>query len=97
MVTIFSLNDLGRVFNFTLPSTITPADVVSQKIIFYKPDRTRFEKIATRAAAIVTYDNSAPDTTILDERGNWEFTAQVVLTGDSDILEVPQKDIFWVV
>lgn len=92
----YSLNDLGRVFDYTLPSTITPVDVVSQKIIFYKPDGTRFEKIATRAADVITYDNSAPDESILDLRGEWEYTVQVVLTGDDDTLEVPLRNIFWV-
>lgn len=96
MATIYSLNDLGRVFDYTLPSSITPANVISQKIIFYKQDGTRFEKVATRNNEIVTYDNSSPDESILDLRGKWEYTAQVVLTGDSDIFEVPERNIFWV-
>ena len=99
MATIFSLNDLGRVFDFTLPSTITPGDVLSQKIIFYKPDGTRFEKVATRAADVITYDNSSPDETILDVRGLWEYTAQVVLDNvpdPDDTFEVPTRNVFWV-
>jgi len=99
MATIFSLNDLGRVFDFTLPSTITPGDVLSQKIIFYKPDGTRFEKDATRNADVITYDNSSPDESILDLRGTWEYTAQVVLDNvpdPDDTFEVPQRIIFWV-
>lgn len=93
---VYSLNDLGRVFDFTLPSTITPGDVVSQKIIFYKPDGTRFEKTATINSDVVTYDNSTPDETILDLRGEWEYTAQVTLTGDGDVFEVPERNVFWV-
>jgi len=90
---------LGRVFNYTLPGTITPGDVLSQKIIFYKPDGTRFEKTATRNAAVITYDNSSPDETILDEIGSWEYTAEVVLANaptPNDLFEVPDRIIFWV-
>lgn len=96
MATNYSLNDLGRVFDFTLPSSIDPNDVVSQEIKFYKPDGTNFLKTATRAVAVVTYDNSSPDESILDLRGKWEYAAKVVLTGDSDDLEVPERIIFWV-
>jgi len=99
MATIFSLNDLGRVFDFTLPATITLGDVLSEKIIFYKPDGTRFEKVATRAADVVTYDNSSPDESILDVIGDWSYTAQVVLTNaqtPNDVFEVPERNIFWV-
>ncbi len=99
MATIYSLNDLGRVFDCTLPSTITPGEVLSQKIIFYKPDGTRFEKVATRASDVITYDNSSPDETILDARGDWEYTAQVELANaptPDDTFEVPQRNIFWV-
>jgi len=99
MATIYSLNDLGRVFDYTLPSTITPGDVLSQKIIFYKPDGTRFEKVATRVTDVVTYDNSSPDESILDARGDWEYTAQVVLANiptPDDVFEVPQRNTFWV-
>ena len=99
MAVVYSLNDLGRVFDFTLPSTITPGDVLSQKIIFYKPNGTRFEKTATRSTEVVIYDNSSPDTTILDLRGTWEFTAQVVLANvptPDDVFEVPERNIFWV-
>lgn len=99
MAITYSLNDLGRVFDYTLPSTITPGDVLSQKIIFYKPDGTRFEKTATRNADVITYDNSSPDVTILDLRGDWEYTAQVKLANvptPDDTFEVPQRIIFWV-
>ena len=99
MATIFSLNDLGRVFDFILPSTITPEDVISQKIIFYKPDGTRFKKNATIVLDVITYDNSSPDESILDVRGTWEYTAQVVLDNVPDpdyVFEVPQRKIFWV-
>ncbi len=93
----YSLNDLGRVFGYTLPPDITPADVISQSIVFYKPDGTRFEKAATRVIDVVTYDNSLPDESILDLIGPWEYAAKVVLTGaDADTLEVPERIIFWV-
>jgi len=100
MATIFSLNDLGTVFDFTLPSTITPGDVLSQNIVFYKPDGTRFEKVATRNADVITYDNSSPDESILDLIGKWEYAAEVALANaptPDDVFEIPQRLIFWVV
>ena len=96
MATIYSLKDLGRVFDFTLPGTINPVNVVSQKIIFYKPNGIRFEKTATIQSDVVTYDNSSPDESILDLRGPWSYTAQIVLDGDGDTLEVPEKILLWV-
>ena len=99
MAVRYSLNDLGRVFNYTLPASITPGDVLSQKIIFTKPDGTRLEKDATRADEIVTYDNSSPDESILDLVGQWQYTAQVVLANvptPNDVLEIPEQEIFWV-
>ena len=100
MAITYSLNDLGRIFDYTLPLTITPGDVLSQKIIFYKPDGTRFERIATRSVDVITYDNSSPDETILDMIGSWEYTAQVVLDNvpdPDDTFEVPERNIFWVI
>ena len=95
MATVYTLNDLGRVFNFTLPTTITPTNVVSQKIVFYKPLGIRFEETATRADAVVTFDNDTLPS-ILDKTGKWEYTAKVTLN-DGDILEVPERLVFWVV
>jgi len=99
MAIIHSLNDLGAVFNFVLLPPIVPEEVKAPKIIFYKPDGTRFEKVATRNDVNVTYDNSSPDTTILDARGSWEYTAQVGFDNTptpDDVFELLPRIIFWV-
>ena len=101
MATIFSLNDLGRVFDFTLPATITPGDVLSQKIIFYKPNQLRLDKQAVLVEDtenpgefFVQFQGEIPS--FLDDKtSNWEYAAEIQLISNA-IVQTSQREVFWV-
>jgi len=78
-------------------------EVVDQFIVFYKPDKTRFEKQGTLVEDIdnpgqffIEYNNNLPEASILDQRGKWEYTGKVKLN-TNDLAEASTTIIFWVV
>jgi len=105
MATVFALNHLGAKFQVKLvdcvsDTNIDTTNVTEQFIVFYKPDGTRFEKIATledeSGDKFITYINTAPETeSILDLIGNWEYAGKVKLnTGDE--FSTSERFVFWV-
>lgn len=112
MATIFDLNHLGAKFQVKLTdcvddSDIDVSDVIEQFIVFYKPDGTSFEKVATLieepAASgdfFITYINGNDGTpveteSILDLIGNWSYAGKVKLDND-DTFQTSERSIFWV-
>ena len=107
MATIFALDHLGAKFQVKLidcidDSNFNVLDVAEQFIVFRKPDGTKFEKTATLVEEpadsddfFITYTNTDPETSILDLRGNWEYSGKVKLN-NNDSFETSQASVFWV-
>ncbi len=107
MALIFTLNQEGALFRVkvtdcTSDIAITPTNISDQKIVFYKPDGTRFEKTATLivdpqipAESFVEYQNTTPEASILDQIGSWEYNAEITLI-PGNIVETSQRRVFWV-
>lgn len=109
MAITFSLNQEGASFDVkvtdcTNDTALDPNDITAQKIIFYKPDKTRFEKTATLvvdplkpAESFVHYQNNTPEVSILDDNtNNWEYSAEITIVPGNRV-ETSQKRVFWVV
>lgn len=109
MAITFSLNQEGALFRVKVTdctdgSVIDKNDISDQKMIFYKPDGTRFEKQATLqtdplkpAESFVEYQNSIPEISILDDNtSNWEFAAEITLI-PGNVVQTSQRKEFWVV
>jgi len=108
LATKFSLDQLGVIFQVKLTDCVTElpsdvSDVVSQTIVFYKPDGTEFSKTASLVADpdnagqfFIQYQNTSPEASILDLLGNWEYAGAVVLN-TSDHLQTSERTVFWVV
>jgi len=106
MAITFSLDQEGALFKVkvsdcTSNDAITPANITDQKIIFYKPDGTRFEKTAVLvvdpqipAESFVQYQDPT-GTSILDQIGSWEYDAEITLV-PGNIVETSQRRVFWV-
>ena len=106
MALIFTLNQEGALFKVkvtdcTSDTAITPANISDQKIVFYKPDGTRFEKTAVLvvdtqnpAESFVEYQDPT-GTSILDQRGSWQYDAEITLI-PGNIVETSQRRVFWV-
>ena len=106
MATTFSLDQQGALFKVkvtdcTNNTAITPANISAQKIIFYKPDGTRFEKTAVLVVdpqnpseSFVQYQDPT-GTSILDQLRDWEYDAEITLI-PGNIVETSQRRIFWV-
>jgi len=108
MATTFALDHLGAKFQVKLTDCVTDnnidvSTVVEQFIVFYKPNGTSFEKVATLPQEpeasgnfFITYTNTAPEvTSILDLIGNWEFAGKVKLSND-DSFQSSERFVFWV-
>jgi len=106
MALIFTLNQEGTLFKVkvtdcTSDTAITDTNISDQKIVFYKPDGTRFEKTAvlvvdpqTPSESFVQYQDPT-GTTILDQIGSWEYDAEITLI-PGNIVETSQRRVFWV-
>ena len=106
MTLMFSLNQEGALFKVkvtdcTSDTAITPANITDQKMVFYKPDGTRFDKTATLvvdpqtpAESFVQYQDPQ-GTSIFDQRGSWEYDAEITLI-PGNIVETSQRRVFWV-
>ena len=103
----FALNFLGARFRVKLVDCLTGlnvnvASVVSQNIVFYRPDGTSFAKVATLVEDpissgnfFINYLNTTPEKSILDQVGDWEFAGRVTLaSGDS--FDSAERKIIWV-
>ena len=108
MATVFALDHFGAKFQVKLVDCVTDVNidvslVVEQFIVFYKPDGTRFEKIATlveepvsSGSFFITYTNTAPEIlSILDLIGSWEYAGKVKLSTD-DEFQTSERFVFWV-
>lgn len=108
MALIHALNQLGVKFKVKVQDCVsnTPFDkndIISQKIVFYKPDGTRFEKTAiiisdplNPGTSFVQYQNTTPEASILDLTGQWEYSAEIQLIS-TDEAETSERQVFWVV
>jgi len=108
MAIIHSLDQLGIKFKVKVQDCVTdtpfdPNDIISQRIVFYKPDGIRFEKdavlvidTAAPTEKFVQYQNTSPEASILDLIGSWEYAAEITLTS-TDIAQTSQRQVFWVV
>ncbi len=107
MAIIFSLDQMGALFKVkvtdcTQDSAIDPANITDQKIVFYKPDGTRFEKAAVLVVdpenpteSFVEYQNTTPEESIFDLIDRWEFNAEITLIPGNTV-ETSQRQVFWV-
>ena len=103
----FSLNQMGALFKVkvtdcTQGTAINPANITDQKIVFYKPDGTRFEKTAVLVVdpqnpteSFVQYQNTTPEESILDLIDRWEYNAEITLIPGNTV-ETSQRRVFWV-
>ena len=107
MATKFALNFLGARFRVKLVDCLTGLNVnvgsvVSQDIVFYRPDGTNFAKTATLVEDppssgdfFINYLNTSPEASVLDQVGDWEFAGRVTLvSGDS--FDSAERFVFWV-
>ena len=106
MALIFSLDQEGTLFKVkvtdcTTDTAITAGNITDQKIIFYKPDGTRFEKTATLVVdpqtpseSFVQYQDPT-GTSIMDQRGSWEYDAEITVV-PGNLVETSQRRVFWV-
>lgn len=104
----YSLDQLGVKFEVKLidcesDTPFDTGDIVSQTIVFYKPDGTKFSKVATLVEDLpdnpgeflIQYINTTPEESILDLIGSWEYAGAAILT-TGDNLQSSQRKIFWV-
>lgn len=108
MAILHALDQLGVKFKVKVQDCVTDTvfdadDIIDQRIVFYKPNGIRFEKQAVLVVdtlapteKFVQYQNTSPEASILDLRGNWEFAAEITLTS-TDIAQTSQRAVFWVV
>jgi len=108
MAVIYSLNQEGVKFRIKVIECVTDtafdeSSITDQKIIFYKPDGTRFEKQAVLVAdpsnpgtSFVQYQNTSPEESILDLIGEWEYAAEITLIS-TDVAQTSQRRVAWVV
>ena len=107
VATKFALNFLGARFRVKLVDCLTGlnvnvASVVSQKIVFYRPDGTDFAEVATLVEDpissgdfFINFLNTTPQKSVLDQVGDWEFAGRVTLaSGDS--FDSAERFVFWV-
>lgn len=103
----FSLNQMGALFKVkvtdcTQGTAIDPSNITDQKIVFYKPDGTRFEKPAVLVVdpqnpteSFVQYQNTTPEESIFDLIDRWEYDAEITLIPGNTV-ETSQRRVFWV-
>jgi len=108
MASTYKLNSLGGEFKVKVTDctggTVPPeSSIIDQKISFFKSDGTTFEKQASLetdpenpSEYFIVYQNTAPETTILDLTGLWQYAASIKLI-NNDIFETSENKIFWVV
>lgn len=109
MALTFSLDQNGVLFRVKLIDCISDTpfdtdDVDTVSIIFYKHNGESFSKVAelkeddtTAGEFYITYQNTFPEESILDLRGQWEYSGAAVLKTTSDNLQTSQRQVFWVV
>lgn len=103
---VFSLNQEGATFKVKVIDIVEgvafdPALFESQRIVFYKPDGTRFEEDAMLVVdtenpteSFVIYQNTG-EPSILDLRGHWQYSAEITFTS-GDTAETANRFNFWV-
>lgn len=108
MAVTFSLNQQGALFKVkvidcTQGTVINKDNITDQKIVFYKPDGTRFEKAAVLVIdpqnptqSFVQYQNTTPEASIFDQIDRWEYDAEITLIPGNTV-ETSQRRVFWVV
>ena len=108
MAIVHKLNQEGvkfrvKVIDCLVNTAFDRNDITDQKMIFYKPNGTRFEKQAalvvdtvTPTESYVQYLNTSPEASILDLKGEWEYAAEITLVS-TDTTETSQAQVFWVV
>lgn len=108
MAILHALDQLGVKFKVKVQDCVTDTpfdenDITDQMIVFYKPDGTRFEKQAILIAdplnagtSFVQYQNTTPETSILDLTGEWEYAAIITLVS-TDTAQTSQRQVLWVV
>jgi len=107
MAVTFSLDQEGATWKVKVINCITDTvfdknDIINQKIIFYKPDGTRFEKDAVLVVdtlnpteSFIQYQNTSPEESILDLVGSWQYTGEIELSS-TDVAQLSQRAQFWV-
>lgn len=100
MATRIALDQEGVLFQVKVIDCVTDVTIDtstfdSQRIVFYKPDGTRFEKDAVISGEFIQYRNTQPEDSILDLIGLWQYSAEVTLVTD-DVVETSQRFNFWV-
>lgn len=107
MAITFSLNQEGALFKVkvidcTQGTVINKDNITDQKIVFYKPDGTRFEKAAVLVIdpqnpteSFVQYQNTTPEESIFDLIDRWEYNAEITLIPGNTV-ETSQRRVFWV-
>lgn len=107
MAIIFSLDQMGALFRVKVTdctnNTVIDKDNISDpKIVFYKPDGTRFEKEAVLVIdsenlteSYVEYQNTLEVSILDDNTSFWEFAAEVTLI-PGNVVQTSQRQIFWV-
>ena len=108
MAITHALNQLGVKFKVKVEDCLTNTafdanDITDQKIIFYKPNGVKITKQAVLVVdtlkpteKFVQYQNTTPETSILDLLGEWEYAAEITLVS-TDTAQTSQRQIFWVV
>lgn len=106
MAVLFSLDQEGatwqvKVVNCISGTVFNVNDILNQKIVFYKPDGTRFEKDAVLVVdtqnpteSFIQYQNTN-EPSILDLIGSWQFTGEIELL-TTDTVQLSQRAQFWV-
>lgn len=107
MATKFALFFQGGRFRVKLVDCLTGTNVdvssvVSQSIVFYRPDGTILVKTATLVEDpissgdfFINYLNTSPEDSILDQVGDWEYAGRVTLS-NGDTFDSAERFPFWV-
>lgn len=109
MARMIRLNNNGSVFRAKIidcqaDQPFNLDDVIDQFIVFYKEDKTTFEKQGDLVEDLpdnpgeffIEYVNSIPEASILDLIGSWAYTGKVKLN-TNDLAEASTRLPFWVV
>ncbi len=100
MATRIALNQEGvlfqvKVIDCVTDSTIDTNSFQSQRIVFYKPDGTRFEEDAVINGEFIEFQQPSGEDSILDLIGSWQYSAEVTLQ-NTNVVETSQRFNFWV-
>lgn len=78
------------------PKPLDLTGAMNAKVVFIKPDGKRVEGDAVIDGNNITYTITGDTAIQLDQRGQWQYTAEVEIQDNSRVIGTA-KQVFWVV